>query len=419
MIAVDAVLTITPDVLSCVYALGSGAKIHIKFHLDQYPAGGVTAQVKLGPEQLEGPDVQMQVPAEGIELSVPVQQRPGFVRCTVSATVAGQTMLNWATIGFAPELIEPTQTEPADFDAFWVEQMSDLAAVPLDLRITPATELPSARVQVSYLSFQNVGNWAGPSRFHGVLAVPTGRRLGRATFPALLVPPGAGVRPYMGQVELAERGFITLEIGIHGIPVNLPQALYDDLERGALQDYARYGLDDRFNHYFRRVVLGALRASEVLAALPQWDGKTLLMAGGSQGGHLAIAAAVLNPRVTGLAVHHPAYSDVSGYLHQRAGGWPGLVRPGPDGQPSDAPVAPKHLTTRYYDTVNFARRLKVPGYYGWGFNDLVTPPTSLHAVYNVITAPKQLVIAPDMGHEPSPEQWARMHAWLLNQAGLA
>lgn len=410
----NALLSITPDRPSRLYPLGHAARLQLRFHLSPYPAAGVTASVKLGPEQLEGLERTVQVPAQGLELEIPAQTRPGFVRCTVSANVAGQCLLDWTTVGFAPELIEPTQTDADDFDAFWAAQKAALAAVPLDLRISPAPELSNARVRVSHISFQNVGNWAGPSRFHGVLAMPTGP----GPFPAVLVPPGAGVRPYTGQIELAERGFMTLEIGIHGIPVNLPQALYDELERGALKDYPRYGLDDRASHYYHRVYLGAYRASEVLAAQPQWDGKHLLMAGGSQGGQLAIAVAVLNPRVTGVAVHHPAFSDVSGYLHGRAGGWPGLFRPGPDGQPSDTPVAPKLLTTRYYDTVNFARRLQVPGYYGWGFNDLVTPPTSLHAVYNVVSAPKQLVLAPELGHEPSPAQWARLYAWLQGQAGL-
>lgn len=292
---------------------------------------------------------------------------------------------------------------------------ADAAQVPLDLRITPAPELSSTRVQVFYLSFQNVGNWEGQGRFHGVLAVPSGPGL----FPALMVLPGAGVRSYTGQIELAEQGFMTLEMGVHGIPVNLPAALYSDLEHGALKDYARYELDDRNNFYYRLVYLGVFRASEVLTAQPQWDGKTLLTAGSSQGGQLATAAAVLNPRVTGVAANYPAFSDVSGFLHGRAGGWPGLFRPGADGQPADAPVAPKLLTTRYFDTVNFARRLTVPGHYSWGFNDTTTPPTSLHAMFNTITAPKQLLLAPAQPQEMSAHQTTCMNAWLLQQARLA
>jgi cephalosporin-C deacetylase len=407
-------LTITPDAPDCVYPLGRSARLRIKVALSPYPAAGVAAKLRLGPEQLEGSERDIRVPADGLDVEVPPQTQPGFVRCIVSADINGQVVSSFTTIGFAPEAITPTQADPPDFEAFWAQQKAVLAQVPLDLRITPATELSNARVDVSYLSFGNVGNWEGPGRFHGVLAVPTGP----GPFPALMVLPGAGVRPYMGQIELAERGFITLEMGIHGIPVNLQPALYSDLEHGALKDYARYELDDRHNFYYRRVYLGVFRASEVLVAQAQWDGKTLLTAGSSQGGQLAITAAVLNPRVTGVAANYPAFSDVSGYLHGRAGGWPGLFRPGPDGQALDAPVAPKLLTTGYYDTVNFARRLTVPGHYSWGFNDTATPPTSLHAMFNTITAPKQLLLAPAQQHEMSAKQTAAMNYWLLQQAGL-
>jgi cephalosporin-C deacetylase len=226
------------------------------------------------------------------------------------------------------------------------------------------------------------------------------------------------VRPYTGNIAMAEKGFITLQMGIHGIPVNLAPEVYEQLARGALGDYPRNQLDDRHSYYFRRVYLGVLRASEVLAAHAQWDGKTLVVAGGSQGGQLSLVAAALNPRITAVAASYPAYSDVSGYWHGSTGGWPGLFRTGANGQMNDLPAEPKLATTRYYDSVNFARRIKVPGHYSWGYNDMVTPPTSLHAAYNVITAPKQLLIAPDMAHSSSPEQNRQRTDWILNQAGV-
>jgi cephalosporin-C deacetylase-like acetyl esterase len=69
-------------------------------------------------------------------------------------------------------------------------------------------------------------------------------------------------------------------------------------------------------------------------------------------------------------------------------------------------------TSRYYDVVNFARRLKVPGFYSWGFNDEVCPPTSMYAAYNVITAPKKLLLALETGHNNVPEQVAEVDRWL-------
>jgi cephalosporin-C deacetylase-like acetyl esterase len=74
---------------------------------------------------------------------------------------------------------------------------------------------------------------------------------------------------------------------------------------------------------------------------------------------------------------------------------------------------PENLETlRYYDVVNFARRLRVPGLYTWGFNDETTPPTSMYAAYNVITAEKSLLLALEAGHPTLPEQTAHMNDWL-------
>jgi cephalosporin-C deacetylase len=402
-------LTIESDRADRLYALGSRARLHIAVKRTPYPNEGVPVRLRLGPDMLEGAEREVRVPAEGLTLTLESPAQPGFVRAIVQATLDGQPLQAIATVGFAPEQIVPTQTDPADFDAFWAQQKAELDQIPPDLQLVPAPALSNERIEVFWLSFQNVGNWAGPSRIHGVLARPRGA----GPFPALLNVPGAGVRPYSGNLAMAERGFITLQLGVHGVPVNLPKPLYDDLERGALGSYPRYEIDDPRRYYYRRVYLGVHRAVDVLANLPQWNGRQLLVSGGSQGGQLAIVAAVLNPRVTGVAANYPAYSDVSGYLHGRAGGWPGLFRPGPDGQAQDLPVAPKLRTSSYYDSVNFARRLKVPGHYSWGFND--TPPTSLHAAFNVIPAPKRLLLAPDQAHAVSPAQSARISAWLIDQ----
>ena len=55
-------------------------------------------------------------------------------------------------------------------------------------------------------------------------------------YPALLRVPGAGVRGYAGAIVEAEKGMITLEIGIHGIPVTLEPSVYASLSREVFID---------------------------------------------------------------------------------------------------------------------------------------------------------------------------------------
>jgi cephalosporin-C deacetylase-like acetyl esterase len=272
-------------------------------------------------------------------------------------------------------------------------------------------------VNVYHVSFRTVGpTWtAVPARIYGILCEP------KATghYPAVLRVPGAGVRPYSGDKSLAARGVITLEIGVHGIPVNLPQEVYDVLAAGALNGYWSYNLDDREAFYYHRIYLSCVRANDFLTSREMWDGKNLLVMGGSQGGQLSIVTAALDPRVTALAVTHPAFCDVSAELHGRAGGWPHPFQPDPtSGKPSAQTTPAKVSTATYYDTVNFARRLKVPGFYIWGYNDDVCPPTSTYAAFNVITAPKELGLSLELGHSYTPEQSDATNAWVVRTLGL-
>jgi hypothetical protein len=72
----------------------------------------------------------------------------------------------------------------------------------------------------------------------------------------LLTVPGAGVRPYNGNIAMAERGMITLEIGIHGIPVTMDVSVYNNLGVGALNGYQNFNLDDRNRFYYKRSLPG-------------------------------------------------------------------------------------------------------------------------------------------------------------------
>jgi cephalosporin-C deacetylase-like acetyl esterase len=405
---------VAPERAGWTYGVGEPVTFLVSVVADQQPVEGVSVTYRVGPEMLDAASQTAVVPVGGLRITGGSLDQPGFIRCVVTATVAGRSYRGVATAGVAPERIQPTQTEPADFDAFWAAQKAQLAEIPIDARLTLQPDLSTSKVEVFHVSLQNVGtNRGSVSRIYGILCVPRGP----GPFPAMLNVPGAGVRPYRGLIDLAERGFITLQIGIHGIPVNLPQELYDQLGASALNGYNVFNLDSRERYYYRRVYLGCIRANDYLVSHPAWDRRTLIVIGGSQGGQLSITTAALDPRVTALAANYPAYSDVTGYLHGRAGGWPHMMRP-EGGAPSLHATPAKQATTAYYDAVNFARRLRVPGFYSWGYNDETCPPTSMYAAYNVIRAPKRLLLAIETGHNVTPEQTQAIQQWVLGQAGL-
>ena len=402
-------VVVTPDRPDWTYAPGDPVRFLIEVRRDGHPVPGTAVKYAFGPEMLPPTtESTATVGSDPLAVSAGTMREPGFLRLVATVEVEGRMYRGVGTAGFAPERIAPTQANPPDFDAFWESERSRLAALPLDARWTPLSDYGNAAADCWQVNLQNVGVIDGASRFYGILCMP--KAAGK--YPALLSVPGAGVRPYSGLAELAGRGLITFQVGIHGIPVTQPQSVYDGLGRGALFGYWAFGLDNRERYYYRRVYTGVLRANDFLVSLPQWDGRHLGVTGGSQGGALAIVTAGLDRRVTRLAAYYPALSDVTGYLHGRAGGWPHMFR-ATDGPNLHRDDPKKIATTGYYDVVNFARRVKVPGLYLWGYNDEVCPPTSMYAAYNVITAPKRLQLAYDKGHSTAQEQVDDVHDWLV------
>lgn len=397
-------VVVAPDHDDWTYKPGELVTFQISVLRNGNPLKNATVSYQIGPEKMDAVIKKdgVQAPKGVLTVNGGTMKIAGFLRCTAEVQYEGKTYKGLATAGFDPLTIRPTVEEKADFKTFWDQAKSDLAAIPLDARMTLLPERCSEKVNVYHVSIQH---FKTGTRVYGILCVPKAE----GKYPALLRVPGAGVRPYAGDVAMAEKGIITLEIGIHGIPVTMEPAVYDDLRNAALSEYFTFNLDNRDRYYYKRVYLGCVRANDFLVSLPQFDGVNLAVTGGSQGGALSIVTAALDPRVKYLAAFYPALSDVTGYLHGRAGGWPHLFS---KNNLAFHNTKEKLATVPYYDVVNFARVVKVPGLYSWGFNDETCPPTSMYAAYNVISAPKELSLALETGHWTYPEQREMFNKWL-------
>jgi cephalosporin-C deacetylase len=401
---VDVVVTTNRE--DWTYKTGDKVQFIIQVLRNGNPVKNAQIRYEIGLEKLDPTIKETKTAADGtLKIDGGSLKTPGFLRCIAWATVDGAEYRGLATAGFDPSKIQPTVQNPEDFDAFWDNAKKELAASPIDAKMTLIPERCTANTNVYHVSLQNTRQGV---RVYGILSVP--KKEGK--YPALLRVPGAGVRAYYGDVTTADKGIITLEIGIHGIPVNMDPSVYQDLGFGVLNGYPSYNLDDRDRFYYKRVYLGCVRANDFLVSLPQFDGTNLAVTGGSQGGALSIITAGLDPRVKWLGAFYPALSDVTGYLHGRAGGWPHYF----DKNGVQFHNTKEKLSTvGYYDVVNFARRVKVPGLYSWGFNDETCPPTSMYAAYNVTTAPKELKLFLDTGHWTYQDQNAMMNNWLVEK----
>ena len=387
---------VSPDRVDWKYSVNERVTFDIEVYKDNVLMKNVTVDYEIGPEFFPTEKKENIELKDGKLTLKSTMKVPGFLRCKFVAKFGGIIYEVMATVGYDVDKIQPTTVDPKDFESFWTNAIADARKLPLDPKMVLLPEKCTSTQDVFEVSFQNerLG-----SRIYGIMVTP--KKPGK--YPAILKVPGAGVRPYGGS-SIGD-DIIVLEIGIHGIPVTMPAEVYNNLRVGALNGYERVNMNDRNTHYYKRVYLGCVRAVDFIYTLPQFDGNTIGVTGGSQGGALSIITAGLDSRIKFLAAYYPALCDYAGYLNKRAGGWPHYYR-------NTTPKPNEVETLAYFDVVNFARRVKVPGWYSWGYNDTVCPPTSMYAAYNVITGSKELDLYLDTGHWTYPEQRSVGDTWL-------
>ncbi|MGD9496404.1 MAG: acetylxylan esterase [Armatimonadota bacterium] len=399
----DATLEIAQDPEDGICAVGEQATFTVRLVADGRPARGeVGYELTLdGARRLDAGTVQVGAEPGVIAASL---DEPGVVRCKATYTVEGNTQSVLAGVAFSPERIEPTATEPPDFDEWWAQQRALLAATPVDAQVEERDPPQGVRAlyKVSLATIEG-------RRVHGWLAVPEGE----GPAPAVIAFSGAGVSGISpaGAVGGALQGFLSMHIIHHDFDVEIPAERAAELKAGELAGYTTLGRESRETYYFRYVILGCLRAIDFLASRPEWDGQTLICTGSSQGGGLSLIAAGLHEQVSALAANVPGLCDHTGRFFGRPSGWPRLI-------PSDDPNDPVAQVAPYYDAVNCARRFHGPALLMVGLIDGTCPPMTVYSAYNVLDGPKQMLVFPRMGHAIPPEWSDHRWQWLRQQAGL-
>jgi cephalosporin-C deacetylase-like acetyl esterase len=410
---IAAKLTVVTDRASALYHVGEAVAFEIRLCDSRMAPQDGTVDWVLSKDALKPPLREGRAELQaGVAFVTGTLDEPGFLRCDATIKLGEESMTVAAAAAVDPEKIKPSMPAPEDFDAFWAAKKKELEAVPHNFRLT-RVPVPPEHNKAEAFDFQAdcVGQPAS-----GYYARPIGAPPGSC--PAMLYVHGAGVlsSAVVTVSKWAQKGFITIDLNAHGIPNGRPDEFYAELANGELKDYRTRGRESRETYYFLHMYLRELRALDFLAEQPEWDGRTLIMLGVSQGGAQAIAAAALDSRVSRLITAFPALCDNTGMVVGRISGWPKLVPIDPAGQPD--PVILE--VSRYFDTVNFAERVKVPTYFSVGFIDTVTPATSSYAAANAIPAPKVVEPEPAYGHGiPNDAFWPRLDALIEAEAVAA
>ncbi len=330
---------------------------------------------------------------------------PGFLTCRIDfKTPDGKNIGGRAGAAYDPLEIKTAAQVPQDFDAFWAAQKQTARKTPLNAKLTPL-ENPDKSVE----SF-DVTAESSEGTITAYLSVPANAK--RKSLPIIVTTQGAGVSTAnLGKTRnWAKEGFIALDFNIHGTPNGQTREYYQERYDTDLKDYFVRGRDNRDTFYFRSAFLRLVRVIDFAAEHPAWDGKTIVVYGGSQGGAQAFAAAGLHEKVTLFCASIPGMCDLTGETVDRINGWP-YNRP--DGKPQTDEIIE---TAQYFDAANFATRIKAQALVTAGFTDNVCPPTTIFAAYNNLKGQKEILPMPLVDHRNTPQDVALSKKTILEHA---
>ena len=294
-------LTVRADRETAIYRANEPIKFKIKLADDGKGLGNQKMTYDLSGDVAVNKKGELVTDANGEAELATALARPGFLKCT--AKLASNPKVEGSGgAGIDPLKITPSRPKPADFDAFWDNRKKAIDNFPWQVKLTP---VDSNNPKVKLYDLEVALPEGAPMR--GYLAIPADAKA--KSLPAYVSYHGAGVRSSGRPVGMAAQGVIALDINAHGILNGQPDAFYKDLETGALKSYRYDGCEDRDKSYFRGMFERVYQSLRYVKSRPEWDGKNLIVYGGSQGGGQALVAAGLDPAVTCCVALVPALCD--------------------------------------------------------------------------------------------------------------
>jgi cephalosporin-C deacetylase len=302
--------------------------------------------------------------------------------------------------------------EPADFGAFWADQLARCREAAWPIRSEPYRRDVYHDLLVDDVTFAGAGGhpvrgWFVRSR-HAEPPLPCvvqvqGYGGGRGLPLEHALYPAVGIASFV----MDSRAQGSTQLGSTGDPGAGAGAFAETpgvMTRGILEPGT---------YYYVRLYLDVVRALETVRELPGVDAERIAISGRSQGGGLALAGAALAPELVrvchadvpflcdfGRALElasDPPYTEIVEFLRMHV----------------DRTHAVR-TTLSYVDCVHHARRISARTLMSANLFDTCCPPSTVFAVYNNIAAEKHIVVYEYSAHSSPTTQSERRLADLVH-----
>jgi cephalosporin-C deacetylase len=303
---------------------------------------------------------------------------PGFYRIKAIVTSPSfHDSVYEQVIGIDPEKINEPLDKKEDFDSFWNKTLDELSKVDLEYKISPIKRAGKTKTNLFRVEMKSYQG----TTVRGWLEVPKKKGI----YPALLRVPG--YQENMEPIDVADDMIVfSFNTRDHGES--------DDSEGGRNWDMWVRGLDSKEHYYYKGLFMDCIRALDYLSAREDVDTNRIAIWGGSQGGGLSFSTAALDNRVALCIADIPYMCDYPNYFEITH--WKEI-----DNWFEKHPNATWETvlnTLSYYDTKNFADRIKCPVWMGVGLQDDICPPSTSFVTYNNVRTDKNYVVYKNERH---------------------